>query len=862
MLVAATLRTGEPATDPALLGEIAGDPATLSLRPGPLSAARVGGAGARAARRRRRRGVLRRLPRGHRRQPAAAAPAAARARGRGRRARTPAGRRSCARSARGRRRAPCCCGSRGCPPTRAAVARAVAVLGEGAELPAVAALAGLDERGGRGRDAAARPRRDPAPRPAARLRAPARARRRLPRAAAGRARARSTSAPRACCATRGAGDRAGRRAAAASRRGAATPGSPSCSSGRRDARCARAPPTAPSPTSRRALEEPPPAERADRRAARARPRGGADRAARRRPSTSGGLRRARRPGRARRASPTRSRARCCSPAAPREAPRSPRAAAAELPPEHEDLRALLEALELATLYFGGGRPELLDARWPRHAHRRPSRAPGAQALAAMPRYDWAHRGGTADECCRARPRGARRRRADRARQRAVLDPPIDVLVLADRDEALDVARRAARQAHRHGSLFSVASRAPVARLHAAVARRPRGRGRAAPRGARRVRHLGLRRRPRSLLRRASSCAGAASSAATSPARGARSSAEPPRRRRSDGARYWLHAQLALLVAEGRWEEALAAARRVRDALRRRTATRPRRLALAAAPRRSSGSGAHDGGARARRRGARARARTGARPARSAARCACSARSSASAGLAHLEEAVARARAARTARLEHAKALAALGAALRHARRPAEAREPLRRALELAVACDAPGAGRATSAPSSTPTGARPRTDALAGVAALTASERRVVDLAAGGRDQPRHRPGAVRDAQDGRGPPLQRLPQARRPLAPRAARALSARSPTNPLGPKMGVGVLGVPRWQGARQRGCCDPWNTESINLALELRVADDALTGRVTAADGTTPTSPAGSDWSRRSRRCSPRPGAEAPA
>ena len=43
-----------------------------------------------------------------------------------------------------------------------------------------------------------------------------------------------------------------------------------------------------------------------------------------------------------------------------------------------------------------------------------------------------------------------------------------------------------------------------------------------------------------------------------------------------------------------------------------------------------------------------------------------------------------------ARLELAKALVALGGALRRERRPTEAREPLRRALELAAACDAPG----------------------------------------------------------------------------------------------------------------------------------------------------------------------------
>jgi DNA-binding CsgD family transcriptional regulator len=84
-----------------------------------------------------------------------------------------------------------------------------------------------------------------------------------------------------------------------------------------------------------------------------------------------------------------------------------------------------------------------------------------------------------------------------------------------------------------------------------------------------------------------------------------------------------------------------------------------------------------------------------------------------------------------ARLEQAKALAALGGALRHARKPTEAREPLRRALELADSC---GAQPLVDAVRSEiyATGARPRTTALAGVLALTASERRVADLAAGG----------------------------------------------------------------------------------------------------------------------------------
>jgi DNA-binding CsgD family transcriptional regulator len=85
----------------------------------------------------------------------------------------------------------------------------------------------------------------------------------------------------------------------------------------------------------------------------------------------------------------------------------------------------------------------------------------------------------------------------------------------------------------------------------------------------------------------------------------------------------------------------------------------------------------------------------------------------------------------TARYELAAALAALGTALRRKRRPTEAREPLRRALELAERCGAGGlaAGVRTELYA---TGARPRTAELSGPGALTASERRVAELAAGG----------------------------------------------------------------------------------------------------------------------------------
>ncbi|GAA4997862.1 AAA family ATPase [Actinopolymorpha pittospori] len=101
------------------------------------------------------------------------------------------------------------------------------------------------------------------------------------------------------------------------------------------------------------------------------------------------------------------------------------------------------------------------------------------------------------------------------------------------------------------------------------------------------------------------------------------------------------------------------------------------------------------------------------------------------GLEHLEEAVTVV-AGSPACLEHAKALAAFGAALRRSGRPAQARAPLREALDIATRCGAETlASQARSELYAS--GGRPRRTALAGVDALTTSERRVAALAAEGR---------------------------------------------------------------------------------------------------------------------------------
>lgn len=104
------------------------------------------------------------------------------------------------------------------------------------------------------------------------------------------------------------------------------------------------------------------------------------------------------------------------------------------------------------------------------------------------------------------------------------------------------------------------------------------------------------------------------------------------------------------------------------------------------------------------------------------------------GLAHLRNAVEVLQGS-PARLEHARALVELGAALRRANQRAAARDPLRQGLDLAHRCGATRlADRARSELKAS--GAKPRRQAASGVEALTASERRVAEMAATGTSNP------------------------------------------------------------------------------------------------------------------------------
>ncbi len=360
----------------------------------------------------------------------------------------------------------------------------------------------------------------------------------------------------------------------------------------------------------------------------------------------------------------------------------------------------------------------------RHAPTLPG--PGAKALAGVAAYDWANRGATADECAALALAALEGGELLSTEDGLTVIIATVTLVLADRREALDALAALEADAHRRGSLLDIAS------VHLWIGYTQWRQGQIGE--AVELLRTAIDEFEIYGLGPAARAYGDAFLCQALVERGDVPSARRALERSadmgdsSDAARHWLHAELALLVAEGRSNEALAASEAfaARFAAYRDSPGSPWRALRAEALDRLDGG--DEAMAIAREDLARAR-RFGAPGDVGRALCVLG-RLEREAGIAHLEEAVA-VLADSTARLEHAKALAALGAALRRARRPTEAREPLRAALDLATACGAPPLADAARSELYA-AGARPRVEALSGVAALTASERRVADLAAGG----------------------------------------------------------------------------------------------------------------------------------
>jgi ATP/maltotriose-dependent transcriptional regulator MalT len=408
---------------------------------------------------------------------------------------------------------------------------------------------------------------------------------------------------------------------------------------------------------------------------------------------------------------------------PEEGVEVARRSAAELPPEADVLLAGLEALRLTAGIFGVSEP---DAPERIARHRRLPLVPGTgpKILAGIAAHQWAYSGGSADECA---PLALAALDGGDLIAGGHLLPSVAatiVVVLADRAEAAGVWDALLDQAHASGSL-AFKSAASICRGYTLVRYGELDEAEASLRDGVEELTLGAGTNGRAEI--------AAWLAAVERERGNLAAARRELEAVSDpgdasqAARYWLDSQAELLLAEERFDEALAVAR---DAAKRfaamhaidtptrshealalyRLGHREQAVALAAEEVES-----------ARRWGA---------PAITARALRILGTVEHTDGIAHLREAEALA-ARSPARLERAKALAAQGAVVRAGRRPAEARDPLRRALELA---DALGADAlATQVRQELyAAGGRPRTTALKGPDALTPSERRVAERAAAG----------------------------------------------------------------------------------------------------------------------------------
>ncbi len=410
---------------------------------------------------------------------------------------------------------------------------------------------------------------------------------------------------------------------------------------------------------------------------------------------------------------------------PGEAQRVARRAAAALPDELLDLRRALEAFEMMVVWFGAGEPE--EAGWV-HEFRAgiEGGGPGARMLEASAAMEWAYGGGTAEECVDLALRSLADGSLMAADPGLTLIAPIIVLALADRDEAMETSSAAIAEAHQRGSLFSVSG---LHMWHGFVLTR---RGDLAEAEA--VLRLSIEEFVQWGFAEQASVYASGFLADVLLERGDVAGARAAHDRgadpgdRSDGARYWLNSEMDLLSAEGRPEDAIAVAddfavrfsHYVNPAYARwrtckaqaldRLGRRDEAIALA-----------EEELALARHWGAPGPVGTTLRLL----------------GILRREEGIDDLRAAvevlegSAARLELAKALAALGSAQRRSKQPSQARGPLRRALDLATACGADGLADHVRGELHA-TGARPRREALSGPGALTPSERRVADLAAEG----------------------------------------------------------------------------------------------------------------------------------
>jgi DNA-binding SARP family transcriptional activator/DNA-binding CsgD family transcriptional regulator len=406
-----------------------------------------------------------------------------------------------------------------------------------------------------------------------------------------------------------------------------------------------------------------------------------------------------------------------------------REAAEALPPEAGELRAQMDAFDIVTVWFGVRPPSDLERLVP-FRDLKPGARVSAKMHAGIAALAWIYAGGPAGECAPlaiAAKEGGDVVAADNG---LLGFGPTSTLVLADREEALDASNAQVADAYQRGSLFSMSG------IHL-------WRG---------FLHLWRGELPEAedLLRTAFEshdrwgygnnahvytaaffCSTMIARGDLEAARAGLTSREVDTEPISDGARYWLEARVELLLAEGRYEEAIEAGGeigrrfphwsfppasrwRAHKALALHALGRSaeaievaaEELALAQA------CGAPTGLGRALRALGTVEG---------------------PAGIEHLWESV-DVLDGTPSRLEHARSLAALGSALRREGLPEEARERLTRALEVASVCGA-GSVAAVARAELLESGVEPSVEAPSGLRALTDTQRRVAALAAEGHSE-------------------------------------------------------------------------------------------------------------------------------
>ncbi len=403
-----------------------------------------------------------------------------------------------------------------------------------------------------------------------------------------------------------------------------------------------------------------------------------------------------------------------------------RQTAAGLPAEQADMKEVLEAIELGTTLFGVAEPHMIE-RLQAYRTRDFGPGPGAKMLAALTAWEWALTGGSAADCTRL----AREALADETLVAAdngfLTVPAIGVLFMADLPEASDHWDRLLAESHRCGSLFAIS----CVHLWNGITLLRRGElveaeqllrtgrnelalwGELPVDGAYFTSTIALARLEQGDI------AGARREL------GARPSQQYDRH---DAGHLWMRTEVEVLLAEGRAEEALAGTEHFGASVGR--LTNP-----AWVPWRSLRAIALDHLGRTEEAIAiadeeleHARAWGSPRTVGRSLRVAGTLRRED--GMALLEDSVALLRTS-GAQLELARSLAAVGSLRRRMRQPTEARDPLREALELAERTGAEGL--ATQARTELhASGSRPKPTALGGTESLTASEKRVAALAAEG----------------------------------------------------------------------------------------------------------------------------------